>query len=522
MPIAWKVPHVLIDTHCHLTAREFDADRSRVVEAAAHAGLARILVQCVDRTELTAVPALCREYPLCAPALGFHPLWVGQARPADLDALRRALTEHRPVAVGEVGMDFYVPGFDAALQEFFLAEQLRIARDFDLPVILHTRKAQDPVLKQLRRFGVRQGVAHAFNGSEQQAGAYLKLGFKLGFGGAMTWPRALRIRRLAATLPLESLVLETDAPDIPPVFLGRARNSPETLPGIAAALAGLRGLEPAELIAATGRNALEALPGLSTWAATRAAGVESGASAPGLPDAIVWDLGRLRHDLPSARRFEARPQPVRPGGAEGDHQGEGKGAGGDLDAGHQQAQVHAQLAQGQGHGQQLHAVLDGGAHRERPSHAGALEAAEQQAVEGAGEQRAEHHDQQGRQDARQVERDGGQQVGHQGEARRRGQARADGHDHQPVDGPGDEFTQPGAHPSGLQKGLDPGALGQLAKAQAVEQAQGEPARDPGEGQPHDQHEHDGDESRQQAAKPRADVGQGRAEMVPESVQAELH
>lgn len=271
---------MLIDTHCHLTARAFDADRSRVVEAAARAGLARILVQCVDRGELSAVPALCREYPLCAPALGFHPLWVGQARPADLDALRRALAAHRPVAVGEVGMDFYVPGFDAARQEFFLAEQLRIARDFELPVILHTRKAQDPVLKQLRRFGVRRGVAHAFNGSPQQAGEYLKLGFKLGFGGAMTWPRARRIRHLAASLPLESLVLETDAPDIPPMFLGHARNSPETLPGIAAALAGLRGLEPAELIAVTGRNALEALPGLATWAAA-GAGVESGASAPG-------------------------------------------------------------------------------------------------------------------------------------------------------------------------------------------------------------------------------------------------
>jgi len=258
----------LIDTHCHLDAAEFDADREAVAAAAAAAGVAMV-VPAVERANFGAVASVCREFPGCAPAYGIHPMYVDRAVPGDLDALREVLAREPAVAVGEIGLDRYenCPGpRDDARQEFFFVEQLRIARDFGLPVILHVRRAVDPILKQLRRFavaGAMGGIAHAFNGSRQQAEEFIKLGFVLGFGGAMTYSRAARIRELAATLPLESIVLETDAPDIPPAWKVGARNTPEQLPRIAQELAALRGLPVADIIAATGANARRALPRLA-------------------------------------------------------------------------------------------------------------------------------------------------------------------------------------------------------------------------------------------------------------------
>jgi len=173
---------------------------------------------------------------------------VAQADESDLQVLRltvaQAMTDPRFVAIGEIGLDFFVPGFSEPplrdKQEFFYVEQLKIARAYDLPVILHVRRSQDTVLKQLRRLPVSGGIAHAFNGSLQQAQAFTQQGFVLGFGGAMTFTRALQIRRLAATLPDEAVVLETDAPDISPAWLHPAPNSPVQLPQIAAVLAELR------------------------------------------------------------------------------------------------------------------------------------------------------------------------------------------------------------------------------------------------------------------------------------------
>ncbi len=247
---------MLIDTHCHLDAAEFDADRDAVVKRAQEAGVGLIVVPAISRANFASVLAVCARYPCCRPALGLHPMFVAGHGEADLQVLREAIETHRPVAVGEIGLDSFVPDADSARQEFFFAEQLKIARDYDLPVLLHIRRAQDRVLKHLRRIPVKGGIAHAFNGSRQQADEFIKLGFKLGFGGAMTYPRASRLRALAASLPLESLVLETDAPDIPPVFAARQRNSPEYLARIAETLADLRGLALAEVIQATGRNAL--------------------------------------------------------------------------------------------------------------------------------------------------------------------------------------------------------------------------------------------------------------------------
>jgi TatD DNase family protein len=209
------------------------------------------------------VLATCGRYPGCFPALGIHPMYVAGAVPEDLTALREMIVLHHPVAIGEIGLDFFVPDYDRKRQEFYFSEQLKIAREFDLPVLLHIRRAQDTVLKFLRLFKVRGGIAHAFSGSRQQAEEFIKLGFKLGFGGAMTYDRATKLRELAVTLPLDSIVLETDAPDMPPEFIGKARNSPEYLPRIAGILAELRGMAVAEVVEATTANARAILKGLA-------------------------------------------------------------------------------------------------------------------------------------------------------------------------------------------------------------------------------------------------------------------
>jgi TatD DNase family protein len=255
-----------IDTHCHLDAAEFDADRDAVIAAARAAGVARIVVPAVDRASFAAVRALAARHDGVRYALGIHPLFVDRADEADLDALREAVAaaigDPRFVAVGEIGLDHFVPGLDRARQQRFLAAQLRIARDFGLPVILHVRRAQDAVAAQLRRMPPAGGIAHAFNGSAQQARAFVGLGCALGFGGAMTYARALQIRRLARELPLEAIVLETDAPDIAPAWLRGQRNAPGELAGIAALLAALRGIGLDEVVAATDANARRVLPRL--------------------------------------------------------------------------------------------------------------------------------------------------------------------------------------------------------------------------------------------------------------------
>jgi TatD DNase family protein len=267
------------DTHCHLDAPEFDADRAAVVARAAAAGVTQIVLPAVQAAHFEPVRALAQAHGLVY-ALGIHPLYVDRAQDVDLPQLRQALAaqrgDARMVAVGEIGLDHFVPGLDRARQEHFYVEQLKLAAEFDLPVILHVRRSADTLLKHLRRIRVRGGIAHAFNGSEQQAMAFVELGFRLGFGGAMTFERALQIRRLAQRLPIEAIVLETDAPDIPPHWLYRtapqreagedARNEPAELPRIASTLAELRGMSLAALAEVTTANACAALPGLRACA----------------------------------------------------------------------------------------------------------------------------------------------------------------------------------------------------------------------------------------------------------------
>ncbi len=237
---------------------------------AAAAGVSRLVIPTVACSNFGAVRELCERFPACEPAYGIHPMYTDDSTPDDLDVLRSALQTTRAIAVGEIGLDFFVDNHDREKQEFFFVEQLKLAREFDLPVLLHIRRAQDIVLKFLRQYKIRGGIAHAFSGSRQQADEFIKLGFKLGFGGAMTYSRATRLRELAATLPLESIVLETDAPDIPPDFLERGMpNEPKYLPRMAEILAELRGLSLEEVARRTSENVLSALPQLDPSTAAR-------------------------------------------------------------------------------------------------------------------------------------------------------------------------------------------------------------------------------------------------------------
>ena len=265
-----------IDTHCHLDAAEFDADREAVVAAARAVGVVNIVIPAVDAGNFDRVRELAHRHGLCY-ALGIHPMCTAAAGAADLAALRAALDMHRDdprlVAVGEIGLDHFIAGLDRERQAAIFAAQLKLAREFDLPVLLHVRRAIDSVLKQLRTRPVQGGVAHAFNGSEQQADAFIELGFKLGCGGALSFDRALRIRRVAQAVPLEAIVMETDAPDIAPQWLYRTaearaagasmRNESADLARIGAELAALRGVSAVELAAATSANALRSLPRLA-------------------------------------------------------------------------------------------------------------------------------------------------------------------------------------------------------------------------------------------------------------------
>jgi TatD DNase family protein len=258
----------LIDTHCHLDASEFDRDREQVLIDTIDTGLQMIVIPAVNTVSFAHVKALSQQHAHCCYALGMHPMYVDNVSPSDLASLNALVDstlqqENKLVAIGEIGLDFFVTKENREIQEYFFSEQLKIAQDYQLPVILHVRRAIDDVLKHLRRVKVCGGIAHAFNGSMHQAEAFIDLGFKLGFGGAMTYSRALKIRELAKRLPLDAIVLETDAPDMAPAWLDKKeRNSPKELLKIAQVLAELRGVPLSQIIEITSKNAIEVLPKL--------------------------------------------------------------------------------------------------------------------------------------------------------------------------------------------------------------------------------------------------------------------
>jgi TatD DNase family protein len=258
----------LIDTHCHLDAAEFSADRSEQLALALAAGVTNIVIPAVARENFVSVLGLCQQHKQCVCALGVHPMYVDGAAWTDLDVLRENLGHPTVVAVGEIGLDYFVSHDDPVAyrqrQGLFFSEQLKLAKQFDLPVILHVRQAIDEVLMHLRRHGVSGGIAHAFNGSMQQAEQFIAMGFKLGFGGAMTYQRATKLRDLARRLPMESLVLETDAPDMPPSWLAAGqKNSPKELLKIAQVLADLKQVKLSQVLDITSANARQILPKLA-------------------------------------------------------------------------------------------------------------------------------------------------------------------------------------------------------------------------------------------------------------------
>jgi len=260
-----------IDTHCHLDAPEFEGNLPEVIQTAVDKNVQAILLPAVKAGDCQHVRELAKQYSQLIPGLvytlGIHPLYTNQAQEGDIDTLEQeisqSLSDPRFVGVGEIGLDYFVEGLDPHKQEYFFNRQLDLAQKFQLPVNLHVRRSQDVILKALRRRKIPGGIAHAFNGSFQQAEQFIELGFKLGFGGAATYERALQIRRLLTELPINSIVTETDAPDIPPAWLreeGLAFNEPAFLPRIGKTLAAIRGVSEADFASAVWRNAMQVLP----------------------------------------------------------------------------------------------------------------------------------------------------------------------------------------------------------------------------------------------------------------------
>jgi len=252
----------LIDSHCHLDAPAFDHDRDAILARAAAVGVAAQIIPATTAARWGKIREICAAQPGLFPAYGLHPMFLAEHQPFHVQELRQWLEHERPVAIGECGLDYFVDGLDRDRQQVYFQAQLALAREYDLPVIIHARRALDAVIASIRRIGGLRGVVHSFSGSPEQAQQLWRLGFLIGLGGPVTHPRAQRLRRLAASMPLEFLLLETDAPDQPDHAIPGQRNEPARLPAIAATLAELRQQPLAEISGITTTNAVR-LFGLS-------------------------------------------------------------------------------------------------------------------------------------------------------------------------------------------------------------------------------------------------------------------
>jgi len=231
---------VLVDSHCHIDFDCFDSDRAKILSRCREFGISHLIVPSVGRSHWDKTIRICSQYRQLLPALGMHPYNIEQHQLSDIDVLNEAVRKHSPIAIGEIGLDFYLASLDKDKQQQIFLAQLEIAQKHQLPVIIHARKAHQQIIECLRRIKTVGGIIHAFNGSLEQAREYIKLNFKLGFGGAFTNPKANKLRKLAVELPLTSIVLETDAPDMLPHFVSASPNSPEYLPQIFEGLVELR------------------------------------------------------------------------------------------------------------------------------------------------------------------------------------------------------------------------------------------------------------------------------------------
>jgi TatD DNase family protein len=246
----------LFDSHCHLDATEFDADRAQVLGRARAAGVTGQVVPAVDAAGWPELRRICAAECDLYPAYGLHPMCLERHRPEHLEQLVEWIERERPCAIGECGLDYHVEGLDPQTQRFYFERQLRLAREHDLPLVLHARKAVEEVIHTLRRVGGLRGVVHSWSGSEEQAHQLWQLGFHLGIGGPVTYERARRLRRIVATMPLEFLLLETDAPDQPLSGHPGERNEPARVADVARVVAQLRGVEVDEIALATRANAM--------------------------------------------------------------------------------------------------------------------------------------------------------------------------------------------------------------------------------------------------------------------------
>jgi TatD DNase family protein len=248
-----------IDTHCHLDVADFDTDRDKVLKHCRSQGINRILIPAIQAKTWSNVLELCEAEKGLYPALGLHPVFLKQHQADDVDKLEKLLETVSLVAIGEIGLDFYIKELDKDKQLELFEQQLLVAKNHDLPVILHVRKAHDQVLQLLKKIKVRGGFSHAFNGSLQQAEHYIDLGFKLGFGGTLTYENSTKIHNLAKTLPLESIVLETDSPDMVVESHRGQRNSPEYIMECLTALAKIRNEDINVIAKQTTQNANEVI-----------------------------------------------------------------------------------------------------------------------------------------------------------------------------------------------------------------------------------------------------------------------
>ena len=252
----------LIDSHTHLDFPDFDEDRQALLAESRALGVRRMVVLGVYQANWQRVWELVQSDPDLHAAFGLHPVYLENHRPEDLRELADWLTRlagHRQLcAVGEIGLDYFIETLDRERQQALFDAQLQLAVDFNLPALIHVRRSHAAVIATLKRFRLKHaGIIHAFAGSKEEAREYIKLGFKLGLGGAATWPQALRMHRVLADLPLESVVLETDSPDMAPAMFPGQRNSPAHLPAICAALAQIMAISPEQLAAASTANACE-------------------------------------------------------------------------------------------------------------------------------------------------------------------------------------------------------------------------------------------------------------------------
>lgn len=246
---------MLTDSHCHLDAPEFDADREAVIARARQAGVSRQVIPAITAENWPALRTLCQAHHGLFPAYGMHPMFLSEHRSEHVPQLRGWLERERPVAVGECGLDYFIPEPQVEAQRFYFDAQLALAREFDLPLIVHARRSVDDVIAAIRRVGGLRGVIHSYSGSPEQARQLWKLGFMIGLGGPVTHERAQRLRKLVSTMPLEYLLLETDAPDQPDAGIRGERNEPARLAFICETIAGLRGEDPVLVAAQTSRNA---------------------------------------------------------------------------------------------------------------------------------------------------------------------------------------------------------------------------------------------------------------------------